>query len=620
MVDLRAWPSTVDEADGIARLIADRVAAGTRPGDIAILVRTNADAEPFCRSLDALGVPWRTGGASRLATHPEIRELLAFLRVVVAPDAGTDLYRVATSAPYGLGGTDLTTILEHARRRHRSLWQVCAELVEQPGILRLSGTTRTGVGRLVGDLRAAMEMSHREPVAAVLYAHLRASGRYASLVAAAERGEDAPLRRVAQLFELLRAQGELLQDARAAVVVPQLGALLDAAADPEADGVEPEVDAVSVLTVHRAKGLEFPIVHLCGLVEGRFPARSRRERFALPDALRRTSGVEEAPYAEERRLCYVGMTRARDELILSYAAERAGGGRRLRPSPFILEALDRPLPDVEARPSVAALEAAGALEPRVSSQVDAPVTGPRTLSYSQVDDFLGCPLRYHLKHRVGVPTPPHHALVLGIALHQAVAAYHGSQLRGRALDLAALQEVFAAHWRSEGFLSRAHEEARYAAGIAALERFLAGGAEIDGRTTIGSERPFSVRLGDHAVRGRYDRVDDGPGGAVITDYKSGDVRDQKHADEKARDSLQLQLYALAWEAETGELPASMELHFLEHGITGSVRPDPARLERARETLARAATGIAAGEREPRPDRFTCGYCPFRDICPSAALA
>jgi len=616
MVDVRSWPTATDEADGIAASIAARIASGTHPRDIAILVRTNADAEPFCRSLDVLGVPWRTGGTSRLAAHPEVRALLAFLRLVVDPDSGTDLYRVATAPPYRLGGTDLTAILDHARRRHRSPWQVLVELLEQPGLLRLAARTRTAIARLVSDVRDAIIASHEQPVAAVLYGHLRASGRYAALVSAAERGEDAPLRRVAQLFELLRAQGSLLDDARAAVVVPQLRALLEAGADPAADELDPDVDAVAVLTVHKAKGLEFPVVHLCGLAEGRFPARARRERLPLPASLRREATVEEAPFAEERRLCYVGMTRARDELILSFAVEGGSGGRRRRPSPFIAEALDRLPPVVDARPAMATIEAAIA-EPAPGGTAAVPTTVPRSLSYSQVDDFLSCPLRHHLRYRVGVPTPPHHALVLGSALHQAVAAYHAAQLRGRALDLAALEEVFAAHWRSEGFLSRAHEEARYAAGRAALARFLEGGVHVPDRVTIGSERPFAVRLGEHDLRGRYDRVDESPSGVVITDYKSGDVRDQKHADEKARDSLQLQLYALAWEAETGSLPEAMELQFLESGLTGRVRPDAGKLDRVRGTLATAAAGIAAGERSPTPDRFACGYCPFRDICPSS---
>ena len=105
--------------------------------------------------------------------------------------------------------------------------------------------------------------------------------------------------------------------------------------------------------------------------------------------------------------------------------------------------------------------------------VPEPPPGPLSLSHSQVDDYLSCPLKYRLRHVLRVPTPAHHALVLGNALHQAVAAWHLGRLRGRPLDEAGVLEAFSAHWSSEGFLSRDHEEARYAAGQAALRRFVA---------------------------------------------------------------------------------------------------------------------------------------------------
>ena len=112
-------------------------------------------------------------------------------------------------------------------------------------------------------------------------------------------------------------------------------------------------DAISVLTVHKAKGLEFATVFLPGLAEGRFPGRGRREAIQLPIELRRSAvgAADEAIDAEERRLCYVAMTRARDELLLTMAAS-VDGGRHRRPSPFLFEALDGPLP--ESVPLVAA--------------------------------------------------------------------------------------------------------------------------------------------------------------------------------------------------------------------------------------------------------------------------
>jgi DNA helicase-2/ATP-dependent DNA helicase PcrA len=622
-----AYRTASEEADSVATAIASRVASGVSPSDFAILVRTNADAEGFLRSLDLRGVPWRFSGASGLYARREVRDLLAFLRVVANPDSSVDLYAVASGDPYRLGGEDLTAVLEAGRRRHRSLWSICTELVEQPGLLRVDGASRAALERLVADIRDAINASHAVPAGDVLYRHLKRTGRLATLIASAERGDDAALRNVARFFEIVRAQSALLTEDRLPFLVPHLATLVDAGDNPADAGLDEATDAVSVLTVHKAKGLEFPVVFLVGLAEGRFPVRARKDRLPLPDALRRTPpGEEEAPWSEERRLCYVAMTRARDELYLSSASE-SSGGRKRRTSPFVAEALDR-LPAAGSDKSEEEGRTArllAVLEPPAVAPAADLGGGPSvdadrslSLSYSQLDDYLSCPLRYRLRHVVRVPTPPHHALVLGNALHQAVAAFHLVRMRGRTMPEAELLDVFATHWSSEGFLSREHEEARFASGQAALRRFLAHELRDGAVLPIAVERPFSVRLGRDTIRGRYDRLDQTPEGTVITDYKSSDVRDPKKAAEKARDSLQLQLYALAHQAETGELPLAVELHFLESGLTGRVTPDPVRLEKTRRTLEAAADDIRAGRFEARPDYLSCGYCPFRDICPSSA--
>jgi DNA helicase-2/ATP-dependent DNA helicase PcrA len=104
---------------------------------------------------------------------------------------------------------------------------------------------------------------------------------------------------------------------------------------------------------------------------------------------------------------------------------------------------------------------------------------------------------------------------------------------------------------------------------------------------------------------------------TITDYKSSDVRDPAKARERARESLQLQIYAMGYEAMTGRLPDALALHFLESGLVGSVPVDPRRLARARERIAQAAAGMRARDYTPRPDYLACTYCAFRDICPAS---
>ena len=109
----------------------------------------------------------------------------------------------------------------------------------------------------------------------------------------------------------------------------------------------------------------------------------------------------------------------------------------------------------------------------------------------------------------------------------------------------------------------------------------------------------------------------GPERVTITDYKSSDVRDPVKARQRARDSLQLQIYAMGYEAMTGRLPDALSLHFLESGLVGEVPVDPARLARAREKIARAAAGMRARDYTPRPDYLACSYCAFRDMCPAS---
>jgi DNA helicase-2/ATP-dependent DNA helicase PcrA len=104
---------------------------------------------------------------------------------------------------------------------------------------------------------------------------------------------------------------------------------------------------------------------------------------------------------------------------------------------------------------------------------------------------------------------------------------------------------------------------------------------------------------------------------TITDYKSSDVRDPARARTRARQSLQLQIYALGWEAREGRLPDALQLHFLESGLTGTAAPDAKRLEAAKEGIRTVAAGLRAGRFEPTPDPIVCGYCPFRDVCPAS---
>ncbi len=538
------------------------------------------------------------------------------------------------------------------------------------------------------DLRHYSELAHEKPCGEVLYEFLRGSGLLARLASAQSVAAEEALQNVARFFDIVGAQSDLLPDDRVIFVARHLQTLIDAGDDPATAEIDSEADAVSVLTVHKAKGLEFPVVFMVGLVDGRFPARTRREPLALPAELVDEVLPEgDGHLQEERRLFYVGMTRARDELVLTHAADY-GGRRARRMSPFVLEALDLP---VTVEPALAAITAARlavgseAAQANVTAAVTErgtartapgrsplerltgfhpssapvepgrePVEGPLSLSFYQVDDYLTCPLKYKYVHVLRVPIAPHHSIVYGSALHQAVQEFHRRQARGYVMTEDELIAAFERAWSNEGFLTREHEEARLEAGRTALRRFreeqLQPGAVIPAYV----ERDFSFTLDGDRIRGRMDRLDierlpaDSPATVeqpargtesgeidhadaisptlpglhpervTITDYKSSDVRDPVRARERARDSLQLQIYAMAYQAETGRLPDALQLWFLESGLVGRVEVDGKRLEKARESIRRAAAGIRARQFGASPDYISCGYCAFRDICPASA--
>jgi DNA helicase-2/ATP-dependent DNA helicase PcrA len=345
------------------------------------------------------------------------------------------------------------------------------------------------------------------------------------------------------------------------------------------------------------------------------------------------------------------MTRARDELILSHAADY-GGARVRRVSPFVLEALDLPL---AAGTAGAGAQVSSSLQRIAGSGTPAPMVDPMrgpgseplVLSFSGIDDYLTCPLKFKYGHVVRVPITPHHSMIYGAALHRAVQEFHRRHARGDLMSETQLFEAFELAWSNDGFLSREHEEARLEAGRDALRRFREAQLKPDAVIPAYVEREFNFSLDGDRIRGRWDRVDIEPATSsadgndrlsarpqadlvsptldllgrervTITDYKSSDVRDPVKARQRARDSLQLQIYAMAYEAMTGRLPDAVQLHFLESGLVGRVDIDPKRLAKARGKIAEAAAGIRARDFAPKPDVLACSYCAYRDICPSSA--
>jgi DNA helicase II / ATP-dependent DNA helicase PcrA len=161
------------EADGVAAMIAERVQAGARPRDFALLVRSNSDADPFMRALNVKGLPHRFSGSRGLYAREEVRLLVSFLRVLASPDDSVSLFYLAASEVYRMPEIDLLRLNHYARRRTRPLLEVLRGLPENEDLASVSGRAREAASRLLADLeRAAGEVARRR-TGEVLYGFLQ---------------------------------------------------------------------------------------------------------------------------------------------------------------------------------------------------------------------------------------------------------------------------------------------------------------------------------------------------------------------------------------------------------------------------------------------------------------
>jgi DNA helicase-2/ATP-dependent DNA helicase PcrA len=616
------YETATQEADAVAQMIRERVDAETwRFSDVAVLVRSNDDADQFLRSFNLRGVPWTFSGNAGLYGRPEVRLLLAFLRAVAHPDDSVSVHYLASSDLYQVPIVDLTRCATHADRKHRWLFDVLRTMDDNRELAaEISTEGLLAIHQLVGDLVRYMELGREMPTGELLYQFLVDSGWLARMSKATTARDEAEVQNISKFFRRILDASKALKYDNIREFVKHLDALIDAGEDPAVAEADVETPAVRVLTVHKGKGLEFPVVFMVSLVQGKFPTHRRGDALELPvELLRDALPSGDFHTQEERRLFYVGMTRARRELFFTSARDY-GGARQRKVSQFVLEALD--LPKDAARPfkSKAVEEIEGFAPPPSQDVGDlAPVPDSEELliSHRQVDDYQACPLKYRYIHMLRVPILRHHTVVYGSTIHAVVEFYLKRRVEGNYTSLEDLLAEYERKWLNQGFLTWEHQEARKAAGREALTRFWHH-EEAEGVKPTYIEKDFAFSVGRNRVRGRFDRVDEDLLGAVIVDYKTSEVTRQKDADRRVAQNLQLKMYALAWREMTGRLPQWVELRFIETHVIGRHEPTEQDVHDAITAVEAAAAGIRARRFEATPSRQTCRYCAYNQICPFTA--
>ena len=592
-------------------------------GEIAVLVRTNAQLRPFTRALQRAGIPYQLSGGRGFLDQPEIKDLRALLRWAVDPADTQAAARVLGMPGIELGADTILLLTTAADRSDgKPLEEIAAGLLQRqadefdPEVAAVNARL-TGALELV---RAVRGQALRERADEVIFSALERT-RYVDLLSypseIQRRQAGANIDKFVDMAQTFCESGG--DDAATlAGFMDQLDNIeASASVSGSAQSIPPidtGRDAVNLMTVHQAKGLEFGAVICPGLVEDRFPFRSQGEALPLPQELIvEEVSARDPRIAEERRLCYVALTRARRHLFLS-AAQRYEGGKKWKPSRFLADMGFLPAPDgTTAAPPAPEVDPDVELPPPAVAQAALPLDHPQApelvASYSQLEAYQTCPRAYQYRYIYHLPTRPSAEQQFGVAVHQALSTIL-QEASGGQPSVDRCVEIFETVFAVDRFVDPLNLDLWQARGrdfIAALHRR----GRLDGRVLhVAPEQAFNLSLPGFRLKGRIDRIDRTPKGFKLIDYKTGEVKEEWQLE---RD-LQLGLYAIAAEQVFGLKPVTLAICYLEDAVEVEVLKTTSQLQTDLDRAADLAAGIIAGEFTPQPSPWKCARCDFRLVC------
>lgn len=597
--EVHCWAAETaeDEAKVVADTIEKLVKKGFRYKDIALLFRSvRTSAPPFIQEFEERGIPFRCAGRTGLFMQPEACVLGKTYAWLLDNEWKSDRFGdseavslsdlVAEYQDLFSGGKKIAGL-----QKHLTEWKGEVEAATAPAnlvrdVYRLFNLL--GVQNFdLDDPTASARMGCLARFSQILadFEHVKRRARYVEEGGEFRGGQDRGIWFYRQLFNYLQFYA------------------LDAYEDFEGEDTF-DLDAVDILTVHQSKGLEWPVVFLPSLVDGRFPSgkAGRPQDWLVPASVfpAEVRSRYEGSEVEERRLFYVALTRAKDVVYLSRFLKIKN---KKKPSPFLLEVAGDD-PGVTDR-----LPLPESFVPPPDDKDNLP-----TISFSELASYEDCPLRFRLSSSFGFQPQLATELGYGKAIHHILRRVAEIAKAKKKLPTAAEVEKII----SEGFyLPFAHKYA--------FERLMGEAKELVGKylgefssdlmRVWETERPFELHLEKGIVSGRADVILDMEGGKInslaLVDYKT--ATDSKGDDVFA---FQLAVYAAAGRGEGLNVSAAY-LHHLNSAKRLNVLIGDDKVSEAKERADVLIDGIVQGEFPARPEKSKCRGCDMRGICKHA---
>ncbi|HEY1469015.1 MAG TPA: ATP-dependent DNA helicase [Candidatus Acidoferrum sp.] len=612
-----------DEAAWVADELQRLHAAGRRWKEFAVLYRQHAHRNHLVEELCQRKIPFVISKLSILE-HPLVRDVLAYLHLIARPFDDIACARVLSAPAWHLSAPDLVRLAERAgRKRAIALYDV----LQSPQTNLPFDPSHAAIAKLLEFLAEQRKTSRRRSARDIL-------GDLVEWLEIHPRAARQDRKYVNQLAQFMKDWEPKSETGGLAEFLEYLDYFQQAGGTLSLEDDAPG-DAVQLMTVHGAKGLEFPHVFLLRVNFNAFPARNRAPLFEFPDRLMK----EELPEGdfhiqEERRLFYVALTRAQERLTITSLTEKKG-----KVPVFIEDLLMDPavkrrdvaqsapkLKKQAPRPTAAPLPTPASElfpvseePPKIFSRIASwaeefhpPTPEPLKLSSSAVDNYRKCPQQYAFSYLWSLKEGPRAALTFGSVMHTTIRRFVDQLKRGVKLPFEEVQRIYETEWTSAGFEDD-YQEAEYKKdGLEQLRAFHATMLEACPQI-LEQEKAFELPLANDVIlTGRMDQVNSlGRNDVEIVDYKTGKPR--KESD--ARKDLQLSIYALAAKEIFEWNPVRLVFHYLQTNQIQVTARDSKQLDDAEKIVQEAAADIRAAQFPPNPG-FVCRSCAYKPICPA----
>ena len=615
-VDIVPYREYAQECADVAERILELHERGARWRDCAVLFRSHTNAETLIEELGARAVPFEVQDTDVFETDT-IRDLVAWLHCSVFSNADVSFFRLTLRGDFAINVNELHAKLSSAPRGTKVSTLLRdveggADLLSSLEEFAEKRNAATGDLLVVIDAAADRLGIFEDSIELIRFREFASRWREKGIARTGFLPE------FLEYLDLYREGGGTLPLSPPERPENEFHHENRVATGHADSGLPDGNDAVKLLTVHAAKGLEFKNVFVLRVVTQSFPTNYKETLFEFPRELSPANSLvdksdDEIHREEERRLFYVAVTRARDTLSL-YGRLRGGKNKQEIPSGYLRDLAD----DASLKHALRVRNPICSPRRHVEQEVPEWVLIARNsngrtleLSASAIEAYATCPLKFALQKRWRLPEEPSAALQYGAAMHSALKDFYDAAMRGIGRTAEETVEIFLREFEQAKIEEELQRILYERQGAEQLRQFIALRSLEPKPDVLTTEKSFRFTIEDIVIIGRIDRIDRLPsGGVLVLDYKTGLPKD----DRDASNSVQLGLYGMAARIE-GHAVEKMAFYNLEDNtVAETKRIDE---EKIYKTVLAAADGIRSGEFTPNPG-FHCRNCGFSSLCPATA--